>query len=94
MFVKCCRYDIDANLNEEDKAVVVAALYFHPRKSEKIGTGIMDIKVKGVYIYMQKVAYLSFTMSLLYCVVMYVCFTPYLAYISDVISPGWMSCQA
>nr|URM60724.1 TCP family protein [Gymnema sylvestre] len=39
------KYDIDTHLNEEDKAVVVAALYFHPRKSEKIGTGIMDIKV-------------------------------------------------
>lgn len=52
LFVQCCRYDIDANLNEEDKAVVMAALYFHPRKSEKVGTGIKDIKVKYI-IYIQ-----------------------------------------
>ncbi|KAL3499420.1 hypothetical protein ACH5RR_038513 [Cinchona calisaya] len=39
------KYDIDCQLSEVDKAVVMTALYFHPRRSEKIGIGALEIKV-------------------------------------------------
>ncbi|XP_019156687.1 PREDICTED: DNA-directed RNA polymerase IV subunit 1 isoform X2 [Ipomoea nil] len=38
-------YDINDHLKEADKSVVMRALYFHPRRSEKIGTGAHEIKV-------------------------------------------------
>ncbi|CAI9093919.1 OLC1v1029529C3 [Oldenlandia corymbosa var. corymbosa] len=39
------KYEIDCYLNDVDKAVVMSALYFHPRGTEKIGTGALNIKV-------------------------------------------------
>lgn len=40
-----CRYPIDHRLNEKDKSTLMMALYFHPRRDEKIGIGAQDIKV-------------------------------------------------
>ncbi|CAK9173084.1 unnamed protein product [Ilex paraguariensis] len=39
------RYAINHELSEVDKSIVMMALYFHPRRSEKIGTGAEEIKV-------------------------------------------------
>lgn len=47
-FSQIVRYDIDCQLSEVDKAVVMTALYFHPRRSEKIGIGALEVKVKQV----------------------------------------------
>ncbi|EEF51083.1 DNA-directed RNA polymerase, putative [Ricinus communis] len=38
-------YSVDQQLNEADKCTLTMALYFHPRKEEKIGSGFKDIKV-------------------------------------------------
>lgn len=38
-------YDIDSPLSEVDKAVAMKALLFHPRRSEKLGKGAIEIKV-------------------------------------------------
>ncbi|CAH9055149.1 unnamed protein product [Cuscuta europaea] len=37
--------DVNDILKDSDKSVVMRALYFHPRRNEKIGTGALDIKV-------------------------------------------------
>lgn len=39
------KYDVDCQLSEIDKTIVMAALSFHPRSSEKIGIGAHEIKV-------------------------------------------------
>nr|XP_023891824.1 DNA-directed RNA polymerase IV subunit 1 isoform X2 [Quercus suber] len=39
------KYPIDHSLNEKDKSTLMMALYFHPRRDEKIGIGAQDIKV-------------------------------------------------
>lgn len=38
-------YQIDEELSEADRSVIMTALNFHPRKAEKIGSGFKDIKV-------------------------------------------------
>ncbi|VFQ69378.1 unnamed protein product [Cuscuta campestris] len=38
-------YDVNDLLKESDKSVVMRALYFHPRRNEKIGTGTYEVKV-------------------------------------------------
>lgn len=39
------KYAIDGELNEADKSIVMMALQFHPRRSEKIGKGAQEIKI-------------------------------------------------
>ncbi|XP_070038864.1 DNA-directed RNA polymerase IV subunit 1 isoform X1 [Nicotiana tomentosiformis] len=39
------KYAIDRELSEADKSIVMMALHFHPRRSEKIGKGAMEIKI-------------------------------------------------
>ncbi|XP_065870732.1 DNA-directed RNA polymerase IV subunit 1 [Euphorbia lathyris] len=39
------KYPVDQELNETDKSTLMKALYFHPRRDEKIGSGAKDIKV-------------------------------------------------
>ncbi|KAG8659279.1 DNA-directed RNA polymerase IV subunit 1 [Manihot esculenta] len=39
------KYPVDHQLNETDKCTLMMALYFHPRRDEKIGSGAKDIKV-------------------------------------------------
>ncbi|KAM7525683.1 hypothetical protein LguiA_015585 [Lonicera macranthoides] len=39
------KYTINHELSETDKSIVMTALYFHPRRNEKIGIGIEAIKV-------------------------------------------------
>lgn len=39
------KYDINSQLNEADKTLVIVALHFHPRFKEKIGKGAPEIKV-------------------------------------------------
>ncbi|XP_020539597.1 DNA-directed RNA polymerase IV subunit 1 isoform X2 [Jatropha curcas] len=39
------KYPVDQQLNEADKCTLMSALYFHPRRDEKIGSGAQDIKV-------------------------------------------------
>ncbi|XP_050227875.1 DNA-directed RNA polymerase IV subunit 1 [Mercurialis annua] len=39
------KYSVDQQLSEADKCTLSMALYFHPRKEEKIGSGFKDIKV-------------------------------------------------
>ncbi|KAI4327021.1 hypothetical protein L6164_019526 [Bauhinia variegata] len=36
---------IDQKLSERDKSTMRSALYFHPHKNKKLGTGVQDIKV-------------------------------------------------
>lgn len=43
----CCRYKINQQLRELDEAIAAAALFFHPRSSEKIGCGLQGIKVSS-----------------------------------------------
>ncbi|GAB4834330.1 hypothetical protein Ancab_032584 [Ancistrocladus abbreviatus] len=45
--VKCIlnKYAINERLSEKDSYQLMAALFFHPRRDEKIGTGAMAIKV-------------------------------------------------
>ncbi|VFQ77049.1 unnamed protein product [Cuscuta campestris] len=38
-------YRVDEPLKESDKSIVMKALYFHPQRDEKIGTGAREIKV-------------------------------------------------
>lgn len=38
------KYPINHTLNENDKSSLMMALYFHPRRDEKFGTGAEDIK--------------------------------------------------
>ncbi|KAL6980111.1 DNA-directed RNA polymerase [Sarracenia purpurea var. burkii] len=38
-------YPINHQLSEVDKSIAMMALYFHPRKNEKIGAGAQEIKV-------------------------------------------------
>lgn len=40
-----CRYPIDEILGERDKSTIMRVLHFHPRKNEKLGSGLQDIKV-------------------------------------------------
>lgn len=40
-----CRYPIDEILGERDKSTIMRVLHFHPRKNEKLGSGLEDIKV-------------------------------------------------
>ncbi|XP_042481288.1 DNA-directed RNA polymerase IV subunit 1 isoform X2 [Macadamia integrifolia] len=40
-------YEIDECLNERDKSMLLKALYFHPRRDEKMGCGPQDIKVQA-----------------------------------------------
>ncbi|XP_074331171.1 DNA-directed RNA polymerase IV subunit 1 isoform X2 [Apium graveolens] len=39
------KYKINQQLSELDEGIVVAALLFHPRSSEKIGSGLKEIKI-------------------------------------------------
>ncbi|KAJ4956127.1 hypothetical protein NE237_012910 [Protea cynaroides] len=39
------KYKIDEYLNEKDKSILIKALFFHPRRDEKMGCGPQDIKV-------------------------------------------------
>ncbi|KAF5190483.1 Dna-directed rna polymerase subunit [Thalictrum thalictroides] len=39
------RYSIDDSVNEKDKLILMLVLHFHPKSTEKMGTGIQDIKV-------------------------------------------------
>ncbi|PIA54622.1 hypothetical protein AQUCO_00900884v1 [Aquilegia coerulea] len=39
------RYSIDDSVSEEDKVLLMQVLHFHPKSTEKMGTGIQDIKV-------------------------------------------------
>ncbi|KAK4338358.1 hypothetical protein RND71_042845 [Anisodus tanguticus] len=39
------KYAIDRELSEADKSIVMMALHFHPRRSEKIGKGALEIKI-------------------------------------------------
>ncbi|XP_055821431.1 DNA-directed RNA polymerase IV subunit 1 [Solanum dulcamara] len=39
------KYAIDRELSEADKSIVMMALQFHPRRSEKIGKGAQEIKI-------------------------------------------------
>ncbi|KAK9076715.1 hypothetical protein SSX86_005049 [Deinandra increscens subsp. villosa] len=39
------KYDVNHKLSQDDKLVVWKALFFHPRKEEKIGIGLYEIKV-------------------------------------------------
>ncbi|KAL5751094.1 hypothetical protein ACOSP7_025697 [Xanthoceras sorbifolium] len=39
------KYPIDQTLSESDKHTLMMALYFHPRRAEKIGAGVQEIKV-------------------------------------------------
>ncbi|KAI4315358.1 hypothetical protein L6164_028177 [Bauhinia variegata] len=39
------KHSIDEKLSERDKSTMMSALYFHPHKNKKIGTGVQDIKV-------------------------------------------------
>ncbi|KAK1374781.1 DNA-directed RNA polymerase [Heracleum sosnowskyi] len=39
------KYKINQQLSELDESIVVAALFFHPRSSEKIGSGLKEIKI-------------------------------------------------
>ncbi|WOG90280.1 hypothetical protein DCAR_0209523 [Daucus carota subsp. sativus] len=41
------KYKINQQLSELDESIVVAALFFHPRSSEKIGSGLKEIKIGG-----------------------------------------------
>ncbi|KAA8522336.1 hypothetical protein F0562_013303 [Nyssa sinensis] len=45
--LKCMlhRYPINHRLSDVDKSIVMMALYFHPRRKEKIGTGLQEIKI-------------------------------------------------
>ncbi|KAG6685152.1 hypothetical protein I3842_12G097800 [Carya illinoinensis] len=38
------KYPINHRLDEKDKSTLMMALYFHPRRDEKIGSGAQDIK--------------------------------------------------
>lgn len=44
-----CRYPINHRLDEKDKSTLMMALFFHPRRDEKIGSGAQDIKDIKVY---------------------------------------------
>ncbi|XP_059276067.1 DNA-directed RNA polymerase IV subunit 1 isoform X1 [Lycium ferocissimum] len=39
------KYAIDCALSEADKSLAMMALHFHPRRSEKIGKGALEIKI-------------------------------------------------
>ncbi|KAF5184989.1 Dna-directed rna polymerase iv subunit [Thalictrum thalictroides] len=39
------RYSIDDSVSEKDKLILMQVLHFHPKSTEKMGTGIQDIKV-------------------------------------------------
>ncbi|MCD7452091.1 DNA-directed RNA polymerase [Datura stramonium] len=39
------KYAIDRKLSDADKSIVLMALHFHPRRSEKIGKGALEIKI-------------------------------------------------
>uniref|UniRef100_A0A2P2QM21 Uncharacterized protein MANES_02G028200 n=1 Tax=Rhizophora mucronata TaxID=61149 RepID=A0A2P2QM21_RHIMU len=39
------KYPVNHQLNEGDKSTLMSALYFHPRREDKIGTGAQEIKV-------------------------------------------------
>ncbi|KAK9071295.1 hypothetical protein SSX86_009863 [Deinandra increscens subsp. villosa] len=39
------KYDVSHKLSQDDKLVVWKALFFHPRREEKIGTGLYEIRV-------------------------------------------------
>ncbi|XP_076942896.1 protein DCL, chloroplastic-like [Bidens hawaiensis] len=39
------KYDVNHKLTQDDKLVAWNALFFHPRRDEKIGVGIHEIKV-------------------------------------------------
>lgn len=41
-----CRYPINHRLSDIDKSTLMMALYFHPRRDEKLGSGAQDIKVR------------------------------------------------
>ncbi|KAF8412332.1 hypothetical protein HHK36_000294 [Tetracentron sinense] len=43
--LKLHRYPINHCLSEADKSFLMTALYFHPHRKEKIGSGLQDIKV-------------------------------------------------
>lgn len=59
-----CRYEIDSLLTEEEKTYVLIALWFHPRKREKIGTGIVNIKVKQIQISIMWASFVSWKDSI------------------------------
>ncbi|XP_043718308.1 DNA-directed RNA polymerase IV subunit 1 [Telopea speciosissima] len=39
------KYKIDEYLNEGDKSILLTALFFHPHRDQKMGSGLQDIKV-------------------------------------------------
>ncbi|KAB1217168.1 DNA-directed RNA polymerase IV subunit 1 [Morella rubra] len=45
MASKIIRYPINDKLDENDKSTLMMALFFHPHRDEKIGSGAQDIKV-------------------------------------------------
>ncbi|KAH7549497.1 hypothetical protein JRO89_XS13G0040800 [Xanthoceras sorbifolium] len=48
------KYPIDQTLSESDKHTLMMALYFHPRRAEKIGAGVQEIKSTGYSAFSQK----------------------------------------
>lgn len=42
-----CSYDINQHLSDPDEMMVYAVLVFHPRSTEKIGSGLHEIKVRS-----------------------------------------------
>jgi DNA-directed RNA polymerase IV subunit 1 len=36
---------MNESLNEEDKSLLMEALRYHPKREEKVGAGVQDIKV-------------------------------------------------
>ena len=45
-FMQKYRYDVNDKLSQDDKLVACKALFFHPRRDEKIGIGLYEIKVE------------------------------------------------
>lgn len=44
-----CRYPINQVVNDQDKSILMTALYFHPRREEKFGIGAKDVHAIKVY---------------------------------------------
>lgn len=43
-----CRYPINDKLNEVDMSTLMMALYFHPQRDAKIGSGAKDIQASQI----------------------------------------------
>ncbi|XAR55026.1 DNA-directed RNA polymerase [Bertholletia excelsa] len=39
------KYPVNHRLTDTDKTIAMMALYFHPRRTEKVGSGVQDIKI-------------------------------------------------